>query len=79
MVKYFVLDKGLLDGITKDMIAITHRGLAGKISGVSDSYSSPASSYRYKFFSSSKASGKQNRGHNLGYRLQKMPVEIYSL
>ncbi len=36
----FVLDKGLLDGITKDMIAITHRGLAGKISGVSDSYSS---------------------------------------
>ena len=35
----FILDKGLLDGVTKDMIAITHRGLAGKISSVSDSYS----------------------------------------
>lgn len=35
----FVLDKGLLDGVTKDMIAITHRGLVGKISSVSDSYS----------------------------------------
>jgi rod shape-determining protein MreC len=34
-----ILDKGLLDGITKNMIAITCRGLAGKISGVSDSYS----------------------------------------
>ncbi|MBI5187605.1 MAG: rod shape-determining protein MreC [Nitrospirae bacterium] len=36
----FVLDKGLRDGVTKDMIAITHKGLIGKISGVSDSYSS---------------------------------------
>jgi rod shape-determining protein MreC len=35
-----VIDKGLRDGIKKDMIAITHRGLAGKISGVSDSFSS---------------------------------------
>ncbi len=35
----FVLDKGLSDGVTKDMIAITHRGLVGKISSVSDSYS----------------------------------------
>lgn len=35
-----VIDKGLRDGITKDMIAITHRGLVGKISGVSDSCSS---------------------------------------
>lgn len=36
----FVIDKGISDGITKDMIAITHKGLVGKISGVSDSYSS---------------------------------------
>ncbi|MEW6161841.1 MAG: rod shape-determining protein MreC [Nitrospirota bacterium] len=36
----FVLDKGLSDGVTKDMTAITHKGLVGKISGVSDSYSS---------------------------------------
>lgn len=35
----FVLDKGLSDGVTKDMLAITHRGLVGKISSVSDSYS----------------------------------------
>lgn len=35
-----VIDKGLRDRITKDMIAITHRGLVGKISGVSDSFSS---------------------------------------
>ena len=34
-----ILDKGLLDGITKNMIAVTHEGLVGKISGVSDSYS----------------------------------------
>jgi rod shape-determining protein MreC len=34
-----VLDKGLSDGVTKDMIAITQRGLVGKISSVSDSYS----------------------------------------
>jgi rod shape-determining protein MreC len=33
----FVLDKGLSDGVTKDMLAITHRGLAGKISSVSGS------------------------------------------
>jgi rod shape-determining protein MreC len=36
----FVLDKGALDGVKKDMIGITQRGLAGKISSVSDSYSS---------------------------------------
>jgi len=35
----FVLNKGLSDGVTKDMTAITHRGLAGKISDASDSYS----------------------------------------
>lgn len=35
-----VIDKGLRDGITKDMIAITHKGLVGKISGVYDSHSS---------------------------------------
>jgi rod shape-determining protein MreC len=35
----FVLDKGLSDGLTKDMTAITPKGLIGKISGVSNSYS----------------------------------------
>lgn len=35
----FVLDKGLSDGVTKDMTAITPKGLIGKISGVSNSYS----------------------------------------
>lgn len=35
----FVLDKGLSSGIKKDMTAITSRGLVGKISEVSDSYS----------------------------------------
>ncbi len=35
-----VIDKGIRDGITKDMIVITHRGLTGKITGVSDSFSS---------------------------------------
>jgi rod shape-determining protein MreC len=34
-----ILDKGLLDGITKNMTAITNKGLVGKISDVSDSYS----------------------------------------
>jgi rod shape-determining protein MreC len=38
--KTFVLDKGLSDGVTKDMTAITPKGLVGKISGVSNSYSS---------------------------------------
>jgi len=33
-----ILDKGLSDGITKDMTAITNRGLIGKISGASVSY-----------------------------------------
>jgi rod shape-determining protein MreC len=36
----FVLDKGALDGVKKDMIGITQRGIVGKISSVSDSYSS---------------------------------------
>jgi rod shape-determining protein MreC len=36
----FVLDKGALDSVKKDMIGITQRGLVGKISSVSDSYSS---------------------------------------
>jgi rod shape-determining protein MreC len=35
----FILDKGLSDGIAKDMIAVTDKGLIGKISGVSHSYS----------------------------------------
>ncbi len=35
----FILDKGLRDGITKDMTAITPKGLAGKIFNVSDSFS----------------------------------------
>lgn len=35
----FVLDKGLSDGIRKDMTAITTKGLVGKISEVSNSYS----------------------------------------
>jgi len=34
-----ILDKGLSDGITKDMIAVTEKGLVGKISEVSGSYS----------------------------------------
>lgn len=34
----FVLDKGLQDGIRKDMVAVTDRGLVGKISDVSTSY-----------------------------------------
>jgi rod shape-determining protein MreC len=34
-----VLDKGMSDGIEKDMIAVTNTGLVGKISGVSRSYS----------------------------------------
>ncbi len=38
--KTFVLDKGLSDGVTKDMVAITPKGLVGKISGASNSYSS---------------------------------------
>jgi rod shape-determining protein MreC len=33
-----VLDKGTVNGVTKDMIAITDKGLVGKISGVFDSY-----------------------------------------
>ena len=37
--KTVVLDKGLSDGIQKDMIAITERGIAGKISDVFNSYS----------------------------------------
>jgi rod shape-determining protein MreC len=36
----FILDKGLQNGITKDSTAITPKGLAGKISNVSDSFSS---------------------------------------
>ena len=34
-----VLDKGLSDGVGKDMIAVTNTGLVGKISGVSRSFS----------------------------------------
>lgn len=34
-----ILDKGLSDGVKKDMIAITERGLVGKITSVTDSYS----------------------------------------
>lgn len=34
-----VLDKGLSDGISKDMTAITEKGLVGKISSVSNNYS----------------------------------------
>jgi rod shape-determining protein MreC len=34
-----ILDKGVSDGITMDMIAVTDKGLVGKISGVSDAYS----------------------------------------
>jgi len=34
-----IIDKGLSDGVMKDMIAVTDKGLAGKISGVSQSYS----------------------------------------
>jgi rod shape-determining protein MreC len=34
-----VINKGLSDGITKDMTVITHKGLVGKISEVSDSHS----------------------------------------
>jgi rod shape-determining protein MreC len=33
-----ILDKGLSDGIKKDMVAITDKGLVGKISDVSPSY-----------------------------------------
>ncbi len=36
----FILDKGYSDGITKDMTAITPKGLVGKIVGVSTSSSS---------------------------------------
>ncbi|MEW6214008.1 MAG: rod shape-determining protein MreC [Nitrospirota bacterium] len=36
----FILDKGVQHGVLKDMTAITHKGLVGKISGVADSYSS---------------------------------------
>jgi rod shape-determining protein MreC len=34
----FVLDKGLADGIKKDMVAITDKGLVGKIADASHSY-----------------------------------------
>jgi rod shape-determining protein MreC len=34
----FILDKGMNDGITKDMIAVTDRGLVGKIADVSPSF-----------------------------------------
>ncbi len=34
-----VIDKGSADGIEKDMIALTEKGLIGKISGVTSSYS----------------------------------------
>jgi rod shape-determining protein MreC len=34
-----ILDKGLADGVMKDMIAVTEKGLVGKISGSSHSYS----------------------------------------
>jgi rod shape-determining protein MreC len=34
-----IIDKGLKDGIAKDMIAVTDKGIAGKISDVSPSYS----------------------------------------
>lgn len=34
-----LIDKGAKDGVTKDMTAITPRGLAGKVTSVSDSYS----------------------------------------
>lgn len=33
------IDKGSSDGVKKDMTAITHRGLVGKISNVTDSFS----------------------------------------
>ncbi|MEW6001791.1 MAG: rod shape-determining protein MreC [Nitrospirota bacterium] len=35
----FILDKGLSDGVAKDMAAVTPKGLVGKIASVSDSYS----------------------------------------
>lgn len=34
----FILDKGLTDGIRKDMVAVTDNGLVGKIADVSHSY-----------------------------------------
>jgi rod shape-determining protein MreC len=34
----FVLDKGLSDGIKKDMVAVTDKGLVGKIADISTSY-----------------------------------------
>jgi rod shape-determining protein MreC len=36
----FIIDKGLQDGIVKDAVAITPKGLAGKIFNVSPSYAS---------------------------------------
>ena len=33
-----IIDKGLSDGVMKDMIAVTDNGLVGKISGVSQAY-----------------------------------------
>ena len=36
----FVIDKGLQDGIEKDAVAVTPKGLAGKIFNVSQSYAS---------------------------------------
>jgi len=35
----FIIDKGATDGIEKDMAVVSNQGLAGKISGVSESYS----------------------------------------
>lgn len=73
----FVLDKGLSDGVTKDMTAITPKGLIGKISGVSNSYS-----YLLLLtdlnFSAAVRLQESRRGDNLWHGPQKVPVKVYS-
>ena len=57
-----LIDKGAADGVAKDMAAITPRGLAGKITGVSASYSHILLLTDRNFSASSRLQGNRTEG-----------------
>lgn len=75
----FVLDKGTKDGITKDMIGMTEKGLVGKISSVSDSYSHLLLLSDIHFSVSARLQGSRAEGvvSGTGFRKCQMKYILY--
>ncbi len=73
------LTKEAPDGITKDMTAITPKGLVGKISEVSTSYSSLLLLTDMNLSVAVRLQESRREGIISGTGLEKVPVEIYSL